>query len=203
VTYFWAKGAGTDKPSFLADIILPVGGRLARIGKCGQVTRIDAQQLRQLIDTHGAALTLFARQWCLSPEDAVQEALIELVRQNPAPREPVPWLYTTVRRRAMNCARAEHRRTRHQRQAGEARASWFLPADNALDEPIDWQQLLAELPRREREVLVARIWGELSFAQIAELVGRSTSAVHRHYQAALLKLKDLINSQHDKVEARR
>ena len=46
-------------------------------------------------------------------------------------------------------------------------------------EPGELEPMLAELPRLEREIVVARIWGELSFEQIAELVERSTSAVHR------------------------
>ena len=34
-----------------------------------------------LIDSHGAGLVLFARQWCATPEDVVQEAMLKLVVQ--------------------------------------------------------------------------------------------------------------------------
>lgn len=152
------------------------------------MTKFDSQQLRLLIDEHGAALALYARQWCRAPDDALQEALIELLRQRPVPDNPVAWLYKTVRRRAMNVARAEQRRTKHHRQASEERASWFLPTEATLDEPLDVEPLLAQLPQLEREIVVARIWGELSFEQIAHLVDRSTSAVHRRYQRALVEL---------------
>lgn len=156
------------------------------------MNHIDAQALQELIDSHGAALTLFARQWCRAPEDAVQEALIDLVRQSPVPNDLAAWLYTTVRRRAMNLARAEGRRAKHQRQAGEQRESWFLPTDNDLDERIDYESLLARLPPADREIVVARIWGERSFAQIAALVDQPLSTVHRRYQQALAELARLL-----------
>ncbi len=155
------------------------------------VTRIDAPSLQDLIDAHGAALTLYARQWCRAPEDAVQEAMIELVRQDPVPHNLVGWLYTTVRRRAMNLARAERRRTKHHHQAEQQRASWFVPLDNDLD--LEYEIFLDRLPRLEREIIVARIWGERSFAEIANLVGQSISTVHRRYQRALSDLECMIN----------
>lgn len=166
------------------------------------MTHIDAQSLQELIDTHAAALTLFARQWCRDPEDAVQEALIELLRQNPIPNNLVAWLYTTVRRRAMNLARADGRRAKHQRSASEQRTSWFLPAESQLDDPVDYESLLARLPRTEREIVVARIWGELSFAQIAELADQPLSTVHRRYQRALGELAGMMN-QLEQSEAKR
>jgi RNA polymerase sigma-70 factor (ECF subfamily) len=157
------------------------------------VGKIGAEQLRALVDAHGAALTLYARQWCHAPEDALQEALIELLREDPAPDHPLAWLFTTVRRRSMNLARGERRRTERHRRAREDSVSWFC---EDRDEAIDSQELTAmlrRLPALEHEIVVARIWGELSFEQIAALVGISTSAVHRRYRKALTLLGDMMN----------
>lgn len=170
-------------------------GSEAGVDGGGHVTRIDGQRIGELVDAHGAALALYARQWCRAPEDALQEALIELLRQSPVPDHPVAWLYKTVRRRAMNLARAERRRAKHHRQAGEQRKPWFLPTDGVLGEPIDVEALLKRLPPLEREIVVARVWGELSYAQIAELVDLSTSSVHRRYQRALVELERIMNNQ--------
>ena len=92
-------------------------------------------------------------------------------------------------------ARAERRRAKHHRQACEQRESWFLPADSVLGESVDVKALLRRLPPLEREIVVARLWGELSYAQIAELVGRSTSAVHRRYQRALAELGRIVDNE--------
>ncbi len=164
------------------------------------VGSIDAETLQQLINAHGAALKLYARQWCQAPEDAVQEALIDLLRRIPLPDHPVPWLYHTVRCKAINLARAETRRSKHQKQAGQKREPWFLPQPGEPDHLQDVDSLLARLPRLEREILVARLWGEQSFAEIASLVGHPTSTVHRRYHQALRQLKQWINqSQTDET----
>lgn len=169
---------------------------VGEIGGSG-LNRIDIQQLSDLVATHGAALRLYARQWCAFPDDALQEALIDLLRQDPVPDHPVAWLYVVVRRRAMNLARAEQRRARHIREVAEACPLWF---EDDVDGPLsaaDVQHMLAKLDAMDREIVVARIWGELSFEQIAEVVDRSTTVVHRRYQRALTKLDELMRDRLD------
>ena len=53
--------------------------------------------LSQLLDNHSAALVLYARQWCVVPEDVVQEAFLKLATQRSPPEQPVAWLYRVVR----------------------------------------------------------------------------------------------------------
>ncbi|WP_372717636.1 RNA polymerase sigma factor [Novipirellula sp.] len=154
---------------------------------------IDATYLQQLIDAQGAALKLYARQWSRAPEDAVQEALIALMKQTTLPNDPIAWLYTTVRRRAINLERADARRRKHQTRAGQELESWFIPAENDDDDPADCERMLSQLAEQDREIVVARIWGDLSFAQIANLVSLPLSTVHRRYQQALLTLKQSID----------
>lgn len=152
---------------------------------------IEAEILQQLIDAHGPALVLYARQWCRSPEDAVQETWIQLVKQSPFPERMAAWLYTTVRRRAMNIARNEARRRHHHQQSSQMSPEWFLPDENNAV-TTDYQTHIAKLPRLQREILVARIWGELSFAEIADVVELSVSAVHRRYHEAIAELKQMM-----------
>ena len=155
--------------------------------------KIGAEQLRALVDAHGAALTLYARQWCHAPEDAVQEALIELLREDPAPDHPLAWLFTTVRRRSMNLARGERRRMERHRRASEETVPWFCEDQDKAIDAEELTGMLQRLPELEHEIVVARIWGELSFEQIATLVGISTSAVHRRYHKALTLLGEMMN----------
>jgi RNA polymerase sigma-70 factor (ECF subfamily) len=161
------------------------------------VERFDAERLQRLIDAHGAALVLYARQWCHAPEDALQEALMELLRQQSPPNCPAAWLFKTVRRRAMNLARGERRRAKHHRRAGLKQEEWFLTAPDAEFNSEELAGMLERLPPLEREIVVARIWGELPFDRIADLVEISTSAAHRRYQHALSLLGDMIE---DKTE---
>ncbi len=162
--------------------------------------RIDSEWLRRVIDAHGAALVLYAQQWCNAPEDALQMALVDLVRQQQVPEQPVAWLFQAVRRRAMNWSRGEHRRVEHHRRAAEGRESWFLEDREPAIGSEELEQMLRRLPDLEREIVVARIWGELSFEQIAALVGVSTSAAHRRYRKALALLGDMLNDTMDPSE---
>ncbi len=155
--------------------------------------RISEDRLQQLIEAHGAALTLYARTWCHVPEDAVQEALVDLLRQSPLPDEPIAWLFTTVRRRAMNLARGERCRREHHRRAAELRDHWFVEDSDAVLASAELARMLERLPLLEREVVVARVWGQLPFEQVAELVEISCSAAHRRYRRALELLAEMMD----------
>ena len=42
------------------------------------------------------------REWCLNADDVVQQALIELAGIGTVPENPLAWLFTAVRRRAIS-----------------------------------------------------------------------------------------------------
>lgn len=157
--------------------------------------RIDAACIAQLLAQHGASLVLFARQWCHDPDDALQEALLDLAQLLDAPDDCVAWLYIAVKRRAMNLSRGETRRhSRQQRASATKSESWFDNQNFHDDEQLLLQNSLSKLPALERQIVVARIWGELTFQQIATLVDTSPSSVHRFYLSALQHLREQLTS---------
>lgn len=150
---------------------------------------LAARQLQKLVQSHGAALVLYARQWCCCPDDALQEALIDLARQRPAPRDPMGWLFKAVRFKAINLSRAERRRNQYENAAAQQRDSWFERDPVDAVQSSELEAMLTELEPTNREIVVARIWGGMSFEQIAELVDSSLSTVHRRYQQTLKQLE--------------
>ena len=48
---------------------------------------VSPEILRQILDQHTAALVLYARQWCSTPEDVVQDVFLLLMREPVAHRE--------------------------------------------------------------------------------------------------------------------
>ena len=56
--------------------------------------------------------------------------------------------------------------------------------DSLIDAQIA-EQALRRLPDEDRQIVVLRIWGELGFAQIADIVQMSMTTVHKRYGAAL------------------
>ena len=152
--------------------------------------RIGPDDLGRLFDGHAAALTLYARQWCAGPEDVVQEAFAALARQRVAPDRPVAWLYRATRNGAIASGRGDRRRRSREARAAGGEA-WFAPAgaDDRID--AEWAaRLLAELPEECREAIVARVWGGLTFEEIARLQGCSVATAHRRYQAGLARLHE-------------
>ena len=139
---------------------------------------IDPQELEQLMSDHGAALELYAAQWSLVPEDCVQEAFLRLMRQRRAPQNVVAWLYRVVRNQAISWRRAHQRRRRRESTVAAERPSWFTSTRWSPTELQEVTAALRSLDDAHREVVIARIWGGLSFEQIAEIVSTSTSTAH-------------------------
>jgi RNA polymerase sigma-70 factor (ECF subfamily) len=148
--------------------------------------------LGRLVDHHAAALVLYARQWCVTPEDVVQEAFLKLVTQRPPPENPAAWLYRVVRNAAISAGRTERRRQRHESVAAARAPAWFETNDDAIDSEVV-SAALQELPPDEREVIVAHLWGSLTFEQIADVAGCSASTAHRRYVAGLITLRERLH----------
>jgi len=142
----------------------------------------------RLLDAHGPPLILYARQWCDAPEDVVQDAFLKLVALRTPPREVAAWLYRVVRNGAIDVSRTARRR--QQREARARPARWFVePEVDGLDAEAA-VAALARLPMEEREVIVARLWGGLSFEQIAAVSGCSASTAFRRYEAGIAALRE-------------
>jgi RNA polymerase sigma-70 factor (ECF subfamily) len=150
---------------------------------------IGPQQLARILDEQGGALVLYARQWCPSgSEDVVQEAMVQLARQDPPPERIAAWLYRVVRNSAISAARAERRRRKYEAAAAIA-TPWFAASH---DDRLDTQAAQAALQRlspEQRETIVARLWGGLTFDEIAEVTGSSSSSAHRWFEAGLAALR--------------
>ena len=156
-------------------------------GNNGNLTGpIGPELLGRLLDRHAAPLELYARQMCNCPEDAVQEAFVELARQPALSEERIlPWLYRVVRNKAISASRSVRRHKSHESQAAGRRRAWFEDTPGDAIDAAAAVVILEDLPQLEREVVVARIWGGLTFQQIGELIGATDSTAHRHYESAL------------------
>ena len=151
---------------------------------------IGPELLGRLLDEHADALTLYARGWCETPEDVVQDALMQLMRQPRLPERVVPWLYRVVRNGAISAARAASRRRRHETFAAGREENWFVAASGERLDAATATQALKELSEEQRETIVARLWGGLTFEEIAELTEASSSTAHRRYEAGLKTLRE-------------
>jgi RNA polymerase sigma factor (sigma-70 family) len=153
------------------------------------MSRITPELVATLFDRHAAALELFAAQWISIPADVVQEAFLQLVRQGRVPDRPAAWLYRVVRNGAISAARRDARRNRNEQAAiGQARLRFEADGESSLDAELA-AQALEELADEKREVVIARLWGGLTFEEIGEFAAISSSEAHRRYETALASLR--------------
>ena len=147
-----------------------------------------------LIERHGRAFILYARQWTQShadAEDIVQTAIIRLSRSLPPEREiPIGLIYKAIRSRAL-----DHHRSCRRRQAREEIAAELLYEDRMLektksDELSEKVELaLRKLPEDQREVVILKIWGALTFREISDSLEISLNTVTSRYRYAINKLQ--------------
>lgn len=158
---------------------------------------ISPIELAQLMRAHSDALVFYASQWTPNPDDCVQESLIDLAMID-RPENPKAWLYHVVRSKAINASRAHQRRSKHEKFAAQLQAAELDTTFCSLELAEDQQVLMDAIGQLEpdlRELIVLRIWSNLTWAEIAKLTSRSSSAAHRQYTSALKQLKAMIHHE--------
>jgi RNA polymerase sigma factor (sigma-70 family) len=156
---------------------------------------IDAEQLGRLLDEHGPALALYAAQWTDATDDCVQEALVELARQLQSPEHVVAWLYRVVKHRALNAARGDRRRReRESRAMAERLPDKEQSVSFGGDEVNAATDALMQLESGDRELIIMRIWGNLTYEEIGAALNVSTATAYRQYERALTKLRNILES---------
>jgi RNA polymerase sigma-70 factor (ECF subfamily) len=153
---------------------------------------------------HGSKLLLFARQQARNPHDAedlVQEAFVRIWRLYGHTGEVAPGLvYRAIRRLAIDWARSIDRRIIREQKTFE-----LTPLSSAFEDTLekDEQQkallrAVDRLPDEQKEVLTLKIWGELTFDEIARTLDASLNTVASRYRYALQKLKDWVPEELEK-----
>jgi len=160
----------------------------------------ENESWRNWFRSHGPKLLLCARQWTRSvadAEDVVQDGFVRFWRrQRGLPGDPLALVLTSVRRAAMDLARSGLRREARERDAGLEGADdgplfEILPDD---DRRIAIEAALRRLPSEQREVLALKIWGSLTFAEIAGQLGIPPNTAASRYRYALGALRRELTS---------
>jgi len=161
----------------------------------------DDDSWKDWFHRYGPKLLLCARQWTRSfadAEDVVQEAFVRFWRnQRRLGGDPQALLFTSVRRAATDLARRNSRRSaREERAEGgleNTSPSFEIPLEGD-DRRVDIESALRGLPVEQREVLVLKIWGELTFEQIAAQLGIPPNTAASRYRYALAAMRDALTA---------
>jgi|SRR4051812_10457134 RNA polymerase sigma-70 factor (ECF subfamily) len=163
---------------------------------------------RRCYEKLGPKLLLFARQWLpttADAEDAVQAGFVRFWRKQPAAHEShYPLLYSAVRSAALDLLRTNSRRQVREdhffHDGGSECSAYFECELEQRETAAGIQAALNELPQEQRETLVLRLWGDLTFAEIATTVGESINTVAARYRYGLHALrKNLKPNEYERV----
>lgn len=174
--------------------------RLMALSKGG-----DEQAFQALVRRFGSViLTLTTRVLC--DRAAAEEVFVDVVstlwlrRSTYEVGRPVrPWLLAI----AANACRQRRRRAR---RPGQPRTPYDGFAGTALDSPTTEGRMVAierttrlagaigALPDRQREALVLRVWGELSYFHVGEAMGVSEATARSNMHHALAALRRSLGS---------
>lgn len=157
------------------------------------------QDWRAWFAEHGARLRLVARQWTRSEADAddiLQEAFIRFWKhQRHLPGNPNALVITSIRRAALDLHRRVDRRVVRENLvvADEPTATWFEPEADPRLQALAGS--LPALPAEQREVVVLKIWGDLTFEQIGQQLEISPNTAASRWRYAMESLRRLVTAR--------
>lgn len=151
---------------------------------------------QQWLADHAPRFLLFARQQARSEADAqdlVQEAVVEAAQRRGDATPPDPALVlATIRRRAIDQARRDDRRAGREWAASEPGPEcWFDPGPEERERARLIQDAMSRLPDMYREVITLKVWGELTFAEIAATLGIPANTAASRYRYGLEVLRKM------------
>lgn len=164
----------------------------------------DIPSWEEWLDAYGARLLLYARGQTRTPadaEDLLQTALVQLVqtvengRFRMSPAQWPAYVISCIRHDAMQLQRSVQRR----RKTAEAAAAehpmvqedtpWLTCAQDSELDRLKLEHALRTMRSDYAEIVILRVWEELSFREIADITGESLQTVFSRYQAAIRLLR--------------
>ena len=165
----------------------------SRIRACSdELARSGVSALGPLYDLTSQRLVRYAQTLTRNQhdaEDATQAALVR-VAMNPktlaGAQSPWPYLLRMVRNEALMIARRQKRLQLTTMMGDIATEAPDLGAK--MDEQHEVWKALHKLPAPQAEVVVLKIWEEMTFAEIGRVLDASANTVASRYQYAIAKL---------------
>ncbi len=170
---------------------------------CPMSIESGATPWRQLLAKEGGRLLLFARQQTRSEADAqdvLQEAFLRIWKSKPDSAAVHPGeVYTAIRRTAVDLGRQIDRRglreakTVAMDQAEGVHLSWFDRKTEQDERRAALESAIRKLPGDQQEVLILKIWGNLTFDDIGKALGLSANTAASRYRYSLTTLRRILN----------
>lgn len=158
--------------------------------------RGDSDAFGQLYQRHRRGLYGYALSLCgqeAPAADAVQElwlGFLENIEKLANVANVRAYLYRSLRNRVMD----GYRKTRREKDVPVQGIRLVQPVDTVAgrEEAGRMNDALAHLPEEQREVVLLRIYGEMKFGDIADVLQTNTKTVESRHRLALSKLREML-----------
>ncbi|MCX6624718.1 MAG: RNA polymerase sigma factor [Acidobacteria bacterium] len=145
---------------------------------------------------HGAALVLFGIALLgdrARAQDAVHQIFLKLLEYSDLGQiaNVRTYLFVALRNTIVNDIRRRECELPLEWNADP----WFESPNRDYVEELNVRGALAKLPEDQREVTILHIWGGLTLAQTAEVLGINANTAAARYRYALAKLRDTLSAK--------
>lgn len=168
---------------------------------------MEPRELEDLCRRHTPALFPFVLNLLRNEadaEDVLQELFVSLAR-NPGRLEGVrsvrPFLFRLSHNLAVDLIRSRESRARAHSAAGVEEPRLFVPSSSpdAGADALELEVALGELPVEQRAVVHLKLWGDLTFGAIAEVLGIPANTAASRYRYGLDKLRSRLKPLYDEI----
>ena len=157
------------------------------------------ETLAALYDAHAAALYRFLLSLTASEPDTrdlLQDLFVKLARQSgPAPQDPQAYLFRAARNGFIDLVRHSARRRDLLSRYQDEQDTPHIPAPDPSATPdptLAIAQAIACLPEEQRAVVHLKIWENLTFARIGEILAIPANTAASRYRYAMDRLRQTL-----------
>jgi RNA polymerase sigma-70 factor (ECF subfamily) len=150
-----------------------------------------SQNWYEWLEANTSRYLLFARSQSRCEADAqdlLQEVLVEVWRRESGHPPDDALVFKTLRRRAVDLARRIDRRERRELAAPD----WWQPPDDEPGRDAELESAVKALPDPLREVVFLKVWGNLTFRQIADALELPPATAASRYRYAIGHLRNAL-----------
>ena len=151
--------------------------------------KLRREQVRTLYEQHGRVLLAYGVSLLhdrSASEDVLHQVFVKLLQADVAINgQPLHYLYRAIRNTARNYRR-DHSRVVELPSNGH-----WLESPSGMEEiGLALQSAIQELPVEQREIIVLRVWGQMTFEEAAAALDISPNTAASRYRYGLAKLKE-------------
>ncbi len=156
--------------------------------------------LADLYDAHALALYAFVLNLTRSPAesaDILHDLFLKLARDEKRLRRLAvqkSYLFTMAHRAVIDAARRRQARDRRHEAAAAEPVTLFQPGPDQEMLATETSRALAELPWEQRAVVHLKLWEDLTFAEIAEVLDIPPNTAASRYRYGVDKMRQRLRS---------